>query len=263
MHEGSRIHRAESQLLDRAIEFLRVSYLRYSGTVDRARAGCPPPGRDSAGRPLQYFLAEREGRPLGVAGIGADGVIADWALERSPDARGAAWLLLDASEKQALAAGAKTIELLCPAGDAPPERELFAGGFRRVDAPVTSIRILDFVAFLSAMAPVAQRQLATRAPFTLHVHLERGDYPVLRRADVAVHVAPESTRVDAGEPARADAMATTTATALARFLSGATDGPAMDEAVTVVPPAHTSRVLAVLEAFRIRAPWFAPAAERR
>jgi hypothetical protein len=140
---------------------------------------------------------------------------------------------------------------------------LFARGFRRVDPPVTSIRILDFVAFFSAMAPVARRQLAAYAPFALHVHLERGDYPALRPADISLHIAPESTRIDAGEPARADAMATTTATALAHFLSGATEGPALDEAVTVVPPAHTSRVLALLDAFRIRAPWFAPPAERR
>lgn len=240
-----------------AERLLDAVYSRYAGPIDRSRMPRSSPPQDRLGRPVRYFLARVQERPVGVAGFSTAGDVAEWAIEDSAGPSGVAEALLSAGEAWARQQGAREILLLKPAGARPGSDELAALGYRRIEQVRSVLMVVDFPRLLQEMAAVRRERLSALAPFTLQMHLEPGRYPFVSDPEFFIEVGPDATRAAAGLATRFDAAGESTATLFSEFLFGSR--PTVDffaDGLQVTPPEAAGRARTLLTTLTFGRPWF-------
>jgi GNAT superfamily N-acetyltransferase len=251
-----------------AADLLARARAAWAGSVRREAPGYPILESDLKGRRLQSVIAWDSDRVLGVATITAGGDLSDMAL--SPDleklqATEVGTRLLEAAETWARAQGASQVNFFRPSDHLPGDDDLARRGYRQVQAPSATLRVIDFGSLLIQVAAAARPATAGAAPLVFELTLSDREERALDRrlriesggTEIRVRRCGEvpgpSEPVQVSIPSRR----------LTEFLFGVGTVQSLLARATIQPPEAAAGVGDVLAALRIQSPWFTSLGDRR
>jgi hypothetical protein len=223
----------------------------------------PPLAADLNCRDLTPFVAWTDDDLAGVIAMTDRGDVAEWAVPYRDGARVVARALLETGEAWAREKGCAEINVLVPADDAVSRDALASLGYRSVEPPSATLRVLDFATLFEKLAAGPS---FSPPPWSMTLQL------LVRRSlstdpfdeEFVIHLREGQLHIDRGAGSRAEARAETSAAPLTKFLfSLSSPSDCCDHYLRVEPPRHSANARQLLSRFRVPRPWFTPLGDRR